>query len=515
MNRAYIIASIFFIILLSLFVFQQTNLTTADLGRHIMNGKVFLQAENFGITRDALLHTNFFSYTHPDFPFVNHHFGSGILFYLLFSLFGFVGLSLFYGILIILASLVLFYLFRDKLPIFISFPIMLFLIPLIAERTEIRPEGLSYLFLAIILALLYSYNTNKLAKKWLYLIPIISIIFVNVHIYFIFVPFIIGMFLLETLIHKNFSKSKTLSIILAISTLVLCINPYGLYGVIYPFIVFQNYGYLVAENQSIPFLIHYGIINPNFLWWLIATFILILSSIWLFWKKRSELPLALGGIALTFAILSFLGIRHLTLYGLVLIITFLHYAYVWYRPTPEPRKLEMHITTSIITCFAIFIFILINFNSVLPWRTNWGLSLVPEINASAEFFQKEKLTGPIFSNYDIGGYLIFHLYPEEKVFIDNRPEGYPVSFFKEEYIPMQNDEQVWSTKLAEWNFNAIYFYRRDLTPWAQKFLIARVSDPQWAPVFVDNYTIIFLRRNSNNTELIQKYELPKSLFSVQ
>jgi hypothetical protein len=515
MNRSYFIASIFFIFLLSLFIFQQINLTTADLGRHIINGKVLVNAESFNISRDTLLHTNFFSYTHADFPFVNHHWGSGILLYFIFSIFGFAGLSLFYGGLIILASLILFNLWRNKLPLFISFPIMLFLVPLIAERTEIRPEGISYLFLAIIVSFLYRYTRDELKKKWLWFIPAISLLFVNTHIYFIFVPFIIGMFLLKTLIRKDFLKSKTLAIILGVTILAICINPYGFYGVIYPFIVFKNYGYLVAENQSIPFLIRYGIENPNFLWWFISTGLLILTSIFTIYKHPRKFPIALFGIAITFAVLSFLGIRHLTLYGLMLIPIFSNYAYILYNQTLEPKKLETHITASIFISLFIFISILINFNSVLPWKTNWGVGLMPEVNASADFFKKENIQGPIFSNYDIGGYLIFHLYPKEKVFIDNRPEGYPVSFFKDEYVPMQEDNSVWESELTKRDFNAIYFYRHDLTPWAQKFMIARISDPAWAPVFVDNYTIIFLQRNEQNAELIKKYELPKNLFSVQ
>ena len=515
MNRPYFIASIFFIFFFSFFVFQQINLTTADLGRHIINGKVFVNAENLGISREALLNTNFFSFTNPDFPFVNHHWGSGILFYFIFSVVGFAGLSLFYGGLIILSGLILFYLWRRKLPLFVSFPIMLFLVPLIAERTEIRPEGLSYLFLAIVVALLYLYNANEIQKKWLWLIPIISLLFVNTHIYFIFVPFMVGMFLLETWIRKDFIKSKTLAVILGFSVLAICFNPYGLYGVIYPFIVFKNYGYMVAENQSISFLVNYGIYNPNFLWWLIATIFFAIGSGLAIKKQLQKFPIALFGITLAFAILSFLGIRHLTLYGLILVPMFLNYAYILYKQIAEIKKLEMHITTSIIASAAIFIFIMINFSPNLPWRSNWGIGLAPAVNASADFFKKENMRGPIFSNYDIGGYLIFHLYPQEKVFIDNRPEGYPVSFIQDEYIPMQNDDNVWSTELEKWDFNAIYFYRRDLTPWAQKFLIARVSDLLWAPVFVDNYTIIFLRRNQLNADLIAKYELPKSIFSAQ
>jgi hypothetical protein len=134
------------------------------------------------------------------------------------------------------------------------------------------------------------------------------------------------------------------------------------------------------------------------------------------------------------------------------------------------------------------------------------------INSSAEFFKREKISGPIFNNYDIGSYLIFYLFPEEKVFVDNRPEAYPTSFLKDVYIPIQESDDEFRDYSQRYNFNAIFFSHRDLTPWAQNFLLKRIDDPLWAPVFADNYTIIFLKRNELNKTLIEKYEIPKNFF---
>ena len=102
--------------------------------------------------------------------------------------------------------------------------------------------------------------------------------------------------------------------------------------------------------------------------------------------------------------------------------------------------------------------------------------------------------------------------PEEKVFVDNRPEAYSVKFFREVYIPMQEDEKVWEKVDDKYKFNVIYFYRHDITPWAQPFLIERVKDPKWIPVFVDDYTIIFVKNSIENKALIDKYEIPKEIF---
>ena len=158
---------------------------------------------------------------------------------------------------------------------------------------------------------------------------------------------------------------------------------------------------------------------------------------------------------------------------------------------------------------AILIFTLtaaIHRQTIFNRGNSFGVGLLKGNNAAAEFFKANQIKGPIFNNYDIGGYLIYHLYPQEKVFVDNRPEAYPSEFFEDVYIPMQENEAVWQAQDDLHQFNAIFFSHRDATPWGQKFLVTLVDDPNWAPVFVDQFAIIFLKRNNHNEEISKKYE---------
>ena len=64
-------------LLLSVYGFylaHQIDLTVGDLGRHLKNGQLFI--ENGLIPK-----INLYSYAYPDYPFINHHWGSGVLFY--------------------------------------------------------------------------------------------------------------------------------------------------------------------------------------------------------------------------------------------------------------------------------------------------------------------------------------------------------------------------------------------------------------------------------------------------
>ena len=80
---------------------------------------------------------------------------------------------------------------------------------------------------------------------------------------------------------------------------------------------------------------------------------------------------------------------------------------------------------------------------------------------------------------------------------------------------MQENNEAWHAAEDKYGFNAIFFSWHDLTPWGQKFLVSRISDPEWAPVYADENAIIFLKRAEANKAIIDRYEILKSAFSVK
>ncbi len=110
---------------------------------------------------------------------------------------------------------------------------------------------------------------------------------------------------------------------------------------------------------------------------------------------------------------------------------------------------------------------------------------------------------------DVGGYLIYYLYPPHRVFVENRPETYPAAFFNDVYFPLQRDESQWLKFSDQFGFNVIVFNHRDRSSLGEQFIIRRVLDPAWAPVFFDGHIMILLKRFGPNQSTIAKYELPK------
>jgi len=495
-----------------LFSIEKINFLTADIGRHIKNGEIFLHSAEFGMSKWDVLHTNLFSYTYPEFSFVNHHWGSGIIAYLIFSIFGFSGLSVTYIVLLLLALIFALLTVRHDTEVSDIFLAGLFLAPLIADRLEVRPEAISYFFIAFFIYLLWNYSQNRMSHKTLFLIPLAELFWVNLHIYFIFGIFIIGIFFFESLIRKNYIHIKKLFTILVLTCLAAFINPYGFTGVIYPFIIFRNYGYTIVENQSIAFLEKLNFIDPSFLWYKIALVLILISLVLFFLKNRKKIPISLTIISLTFAVLAYLGIRSISVFALVS-LPLLAYSIHSIRNSFKISKDTILFFQGIIS-FGIIVFALFNFSGRLPWNRNFGLGVLPGAFDSSDFIKQNNIQGPIFNNYDIGSSIDFTLFPQEKAFVDNRPEAYPAEFFSDVYIPMQENPDAFAQVDSRYHFNAIYFYRLDMTPWGQQFLVAMVKNPDWAPVYVDAETIIFLKRNSQNQNIISKYELPKNMFSV-
>lgn len=516
--KAFLVAGVF--VWFSLFLVRKIDLTTADLGRHIQNGKIFVHGS--WSEKKALLTTNYYSYTMPAQPFINHHWLSGVLFYTVYNLSGFAGLSALYLVFGVLTLGIFFKLAAEKAGVFFTCFISVLLMPILSGRTEVRPEILTYFFTGVFFYILHKYNLGEY-KKAVWVLPFLSFLWVNLHIGFVFGFLVLFAFFLESffkwlILKRQEEKYKTRQFFLVGAGCVLAsiINPHFAQGLLYPLNIFNNYGYLIVENQSVKFLENLGMAaGQNFFLFKLAAGLtgisFILSAI--FARRFSLANFLLASAA---GILAYSGIRHFPSFAFFALfcmsLNFAAFYKAIKKDSPGFSWQEAILVPSLV--FLSFISIGSGLGALKSKGELLGFGLMPGVRASAEFFKKEHLKGPIFNDYDIGSYLALEL-PKEKVFVDNRPEAYSKDFFENVYKPMQADEKKWQEVSAEYNFNAIFFSHRDYTPWAQSFLISRVNDPLWAPVFADSYNIIFLKRTEQNKNIIDKFEIPKSNFGVR
>ncbi|HSW47915.1 MAG TPA: hypothetical protein VLG67_02435 [Candidatus Saccharimonadales bacterium] len=511
----YYIKSIIVISLLAwyaTFLSHKINLTTADLGRHIQNGNIIINGSREEKT--ALLHSNFYSYTLPAQAFINHHWGSGVVFYFINQFFGFTGLSFFY-ILLGIATLVLFWdIARKESNFFIASGFAFALIPLLTSRAEVRPEMFTYFLTAVFFWILWEIRAAQISDKYLYSLPILMLLWVNLHIGFIFGFLVLGAFGLEQLtklVKKQPNHFLQLFYISLSCALAGLINPNFINGLLAPLNIFKNYGYLIVENQSISFLENLNFTaNQHFLLFKATVFLILASFIIIAVKNWRKIDLAQLILVSTTGLIAYFGIRNFPSFAFFTLPALSKNIYdLRFKNTQHSYNYYMWTTGVII----LAILLLQQFQTFQENKSILGFGLLPGVNASAEFYKTNKISGPLFNNYDIGGYLIYHLYPQ-KLFVDNRPEAYTADFFENRYKSPQENPKKWAELEKKYHFNSIFFAYHDYTPWAQTFLVKKIKDPDWAPVFVDQYAIIFLKRNKQNKNLISKYEIPKSKFST-
>jgi hypothetical protein len=289
---------------------RQVNFSAADLGRHIKNGEVLF-------SQPKVLFTNLYSYTQPNFPFVNHHWLAGSIFFIAYNLTGFSGLHILFALVMAGAMGLLYFRLKENTNWQTALFLGLLLLPALAFRREIRPEGFSYLLFMVWFSII-SKRQIPLKDK-LIIGGIIQLIWVNTHIFFFIGPMVTAFFIISSLVVKEDFKDNLKIFVLQIA---LCLaNPNFLNGALSPLTIFNHYGYMVSENQSIFFMQNrFGL--SGFLHIFLITFILFLGLVWLIIKKKwnvliPEILLAFSGIAM-----GFLAIRGFTYLGISVALIF-------------------------------------------------------------------------------------------------------------------------------------------------------------------------------------------------
>lgn len=468
------------------------NLTVSDLGRHIKNGEIFLRTGN-------IIQTNYYSYTAPDFPAINHHWLTGIIFYLVYMMGGFVELSVFYALVSGVTVYICYIIIRKRLSVISSLSVISLGLFFIINRFEVRPEIFSYLFIVLYFYLFDRFRDKKVSfNAMLLAVFLIQLLWVNLHIFFVLGFFIICTFALGFYFDNNMKNVWRCLLLLGVGIIAGLINPAGIMGFIEPFIIFRNYNVPVLENQNIfkYSVLIYGLGEAKvyILSFLSMFMVGVLGA--LFVKKRKGITgdLVWPIIFLTFGGMAIFVARSLALFGYSTIVYFS--MLLSYFPA-FGKRLDR-----------VFIFILpILFATSLFITPSYGFGLMPGNLGAAEFFKKEHLHGPIQNDYNIGGYLIFNLFPNEKVYFDNRPEAYP-PVFAQQSSSLFNNQSVWNDADDKYNFNVIFISTGSIGPGLRRFLLDNPVSLKWKPVYCDNFAAILVKNTPDNQSVIARYYTP-------
>ncbi len=481
---------------------------TEDLGRHLLLGQIILDS-------GLIPKTNYLTYTHGDFPFINHHWLSEVQLHIVHDWLGYSGLIItkaFIGV-VTLGFAMMALSPRNNIAVWWIIGIAAAI--LLGNRSHIRPEMFTFLCIGVFLWLFEKIREGKIWARWLCIATISY--WANSHIYFIFGIGMLGALMLENISQNtNVWKKELTWFVLALAA--CCINPNGIDGLLYPLLIFDNHEIQTFDLRSV--LYWWGkVINPAMMVLPIVSVVVVIAlyKLWIpVGRDGAPWPrLANSIIAITALIASWLWIRSVPLLGLLSIPVVVE---AWAsnvniklnrkddKPAINSFGMAAILFALLLNAVVIFSVVEGSYSRVFPTPlgpTPMGLDNFERYQKIRNLVQNHGLEGPVFSDFTIGSLVGYQIWPE-KGYVDNRPEAFPADFWSTEYRPAMRFGDEWEQLMEQRKINVLFI---SIFGVPVKSYAKLMDDPEWVAIHFDSMMSIWLRNNQKNQKLINQYEL--------
>lgn len=456
-----------------------------------------------------------------------------VLNYLIIKYTGYAGVSIFTSILFFIMFFVYFRILRK---FHVSYSIIfLFLILLlfgIFERLTPRPHIISYLFLVLLLAALINCKYfNRYKKTYLYLIPLMFMVWANMHMGCIIGIFIFGLFCAtEVIIYFKpgkfsikeihpFSKSELirLGIIFFLSILAMFVNPHGVMTFVY-----------AATSQMNMKMLHEAVrewispFDPSAvgLFQTVIYIIFLISGVGILYFSYKKKDLFSALLFIIFSINSIRAIRFTVDY-LVITSIYIIVSLNFIFHNAKSIKIKSFIDNApslkiIVSAILVLLIITIPndklYLSYLKYARFFGFGIDKAYYPEAMFrFIKEKkideLTERPFNTFECGGYYVWN-FPGKLNFFDSRDLN---DYIMNEYQVMYSKIPGYEKKIRDYNFDIAICVVPDILSEPQLMKKNVMSyfctqTNEWKQVFWNDRSLLFVRNIPKFAEIISKYE---------
>lgn len=481
------------LLLTLLFISQINTIVDIDLWWGLKTGEHI--AENLSIPR-----TDIFSYTLHGAPWIDHEWLSQILFYFTFSKFGWIGLNLLKSLVMAFCFLILFFLSSSGFKkIAFSLPFLLLSILAFGYRSFVRPEIFSYLLFCV-----FIYVLEK--ERPLYILPLLQILWVNLHGYFIMGPALIFLYLAGDLFsRKNSGFAKKLGVVFLLTVIACLVNPYFYKGALYPVNIitetFTAQKSLMRNIHELMMPVSMSFARFCFFWILAilasATFIINIRNI----KLKHILVFAFTFVS------AYLAARNIPIF----IFPAMFMAGMNLNEAGLTKKLSdknYHVISILLVCGLIYIFlsnkyyIVTNQYGMRKTESKFSGLFMPE--GACGFLEKNNIDGPMFNTLDFGPYIGYRFYPEKRIFIDTRTELYKDEFYRT-YRRAQNYPSEWDKVQEKYGFDIALL--RHVFGGTERLLKQLYENDNWRLVYYDENSCVFLRNIQKNKDIIKRFEI--------
>jgi hypothetical protein len=464
-----------------------------DFWWHLKTGQLLVQTR-------AIPHSDIFSSLHFGKEWVAHEWLSEIIMYSVYRSLAYGGLIVLFALVITAAFLVAYRRYRQRVghPYIAGFALLLGAFATM-PTWGVRPQMFSLLFASIFLAILDNYTRNGRKRCLWWLVPL-TVCWVNMH-----AGFALGICLILLTIVGLGAESflsrgeplkivwriiRPLSVILFVCLAVVMVNPNGIRIYSYPFETLNSHAMMkyIGEWSSPDF--HEPMFQPLALL-IFSTFGALALS-----RKRVSLRELLLLVATGVAALR--SGRNVPFFALVAIPLLAEHSWDWINGQrwgqwlTRPEKREAGKNAAIKVTLNIALLVVVPLGMVLT-RVAKSASNQPLVNsqqfpaAAVDYLTSQELPQPIYNEYGWGGYLIWRLYPNYRVYIDGRADVYGDTFL-EEFLMVHSGETRWQETLNRYGIRTVL-----VKPDAAIASLLR-QDAGWQKVFEDSQAVIFVKR---------------------
>jgi len=448
-----------------------------------------------------------FSYTFSGQPQFNGEWMADLIIYLSYRFGGLRGVNLLRIVLLLLTFLFLFAAARNEteddeqgfLAAVVTLVVILFALRF---RLFVRPYLFSFLFFSVFISILghYAKSRNLRVLFWL---PLAEVLWANTSKGAFYGPLLSLIFFAGFIIERRDEARRLVPVFAGIAASAL-LNPATFQVYTLPLLYAgplisskEKMSAVLGEHQPMTFTMLWG----YGLKYTFAYQILVAASLFYLialrgWKRMSHLLLFC-----VFFAQSLLMVRMVDFFSLaaaVLALSPLRRLLGLFMTGHEGKRRLVHIF------FGLLILLLVPL-SVFGSRTykpGIGVKENTFPYDAVSFLEREGISGTMFNSYALGGFLVWRS-PERKVFIDGRGGPLYSSGFYDAYFKSLKDPEVWNGLDRRWRFDyAVLDY--DLRD--RRFPLHLNENPDWAPVYWDNHSVVYLKRTEKNRPVIEKYE---------
>ena len=472
-------------------------LADGDTGYHIRAGEIILK--DLAVPRHDP-----FSFITPPLPWTAHEWLSEVVMAIVHNALGLPGIVFLFALLLSTTYWLLFRWIRSS-GRNILVDLLILILVLLSSRIHwlARPHVFSLILIVLLYQILILHQEDR--GNYLYVIPPMMLLWVNLHGGFILGFFIMGVFLTGYFMGVITSqregrsifakKGKQLSLACFAAILAACVNPFGVDAFLFPFRLVSE-SYLMDHVQEF--------MSPNF-HNVVPYRYLLLFLIGILGLSKERIKATELMLILTFTSMSLYSGRYIPLCAIVYAPILSRHGDILiqqYKGSGSGLLRQRSSVYAEIDASAkgyVIPFLVLVFSVALAvGRIPIHFPEKTAPKAAIDFLRANSIRGNMFNNDEIGDYVIYWLSPRHKVFVDGRSDMYGPPIMKE-YFKVAYIEPGWKDVLDKYDIDYIFFYTDSVLV---RYLL---TDAGWRQIYTDNVASIFLRDTPQNAETISRY----------